>query len=421
VLASLAGVAAAVLARRAGRSFIEAVAAAALVSTSFELATHARYLAPDALATVLAGFALAALSSSDERAPNRRALLLGALLAGMAASTKYTLGILAVPLCVAAWPASDRKERIARVAGAGALFVAGGVALTPGVVVEPGLVVAALRYQAATYGGGVTDYAASGVVGVAFDLARWLGLALASPFPAISLAVAALAVVGAVAGFRELRVPLLFAGLLALVFLVQRTFIPRNFLPLLPVLAVCAARGVSAVAARVRRRELVGAVWVALFASVAVDAAFLVHAASTIADRRSDRVLDEIAAFVDARPDEHFLVSAALLDTLAKHDGVVRKNLVSPPAEPKRLIARSDELLPPWRWPGGDPLLFEHVFGALEVNFHEYPTWLTAHVVLMDVDDAKRLGAHVDFVVPKETPPTFPLSPEMLRPLRRRD
>ncbi len=396
VVTAFTPVATAALARALGSRPLVAALAAALAGTSFEFATHARYIAPDALGTLLLTTSLAFAARPEGRT---RDLVVAAIFGGMAASTKYTLGLVALSVALAALLMAPRFKRLLIAGGA---CLAAFVVVTPGAVVEPQLVVAALRYQSRIYGGGAAGYGVDGFFDMVFHLVRWFACCAASPFVVGSLVVLACALAGLALAVPAVRAaparaaPLVLAAALLGLFLVQPTFIVRNFLPLVPLLACAAA------AAAGRFRVLAAP----LVIVVVVDAGYLAFAAQTVAANKSSAPVEEIASYLDRRPDETFLVSPAVREALRGLDGKARPNVVAAPtAETRSVIALTTELQHPWKWHGGDPFLFQRVFGSREVNLSLYPTWKQPHVVMMDVDKARRLGCALDFHPPPEAPP----------------
>src|SRR5688572_22367335 len=83
---------------RARRGPFEALLAAALYATSFELAYHSRWIAPDAVVAQFTALFLALALRSRIASSPRRWWIAAAVAAGLAAGTKYTAGLLLLPL-----------------------------------------------------------------------------------------------------------------------------------------------------------------------------------------------------------------------------------------------------------------------------------------------------------------------------------
>jgi hypothetical protein len=412
LLSSTTLLAAALMAWRRRGSWWDAALAAGIVAGSFELSSHSRFATPDGLLTALVAWSLCATVWSTSRP---KLLFVAAALAGLAAGTKYTGVIVLGPVLVLAIALPHRLKRV--VALMGVAFVAF-VVTTPGILVEPGQVIGAFRYQSAIYANGFYGYAVSGPVEQAAAMGRFLATALSSSLPWASILWALCAAVGGIMALRVLRTPSRLADSANLadlgpavvvvawltIFLAQRTFIARNFIPLVSPIAVLAAGGFGATLERVKRPWLslvaAGLAGIACVASL-ID---LHQAASTIEDRKTDRALRELAAFVDEHHDERFLTSPYVIRSLRDFDGVERPNLVPPPfAAADRLIAFPEDLLSAPRWGGTDPFLAEYVFGPREINWNLYPTWPDPpRVVVMSLDKARRIGAHLSLDAPVE-------------------
>ncbi len=363
-------------------------------------------------------------------------VVLAAVFVGCAASTKYTLGLLALPLAWSSLTAPRSwRQRLQILALVAAVSAMAFLALTPGAAWEPQRVLAALRFQSTTYRNPFPSYGVDGLADMLRTMGRYVGGALLSPWLPVAVLLSSTAVGGLVVMLRNVVVgrerergwqPLLiFLGVFVTVFLPQRTFIARNLLPLVPLLAVGAATGVgtmvrfvsSSAGAAGARRSRLGLAIVAVFAAIIIaDGAYLSLAAGRIRDRKTARWLDDVQAFVHAHDREIFLVSPSIKAAIEGYTQQVEPNLqVTPAPEATRVIARSNELLSRFAWQGNDPFLFDHVFGPLETNFSMYPTWLTPHVVVMRLDKARAIGAALQTFAPaKVPPPSMTWSPDML-------
>jgi hypothetical protein len=471
VLTSLTIVCTWVCARRLGRSAGEALVAAAFVATSFQLATHARFIAPDGLAVAwvsaaLAGMARhraaavpgvgaavlqagaavpgvgaavlqagaavpgvgaavlqagAAVSVGPGGAPASLpwSLIASAACIGVAASTKYTAGAL-LPLVVwLAWRADvDTRTRARAVAVCVAACAAAFVVVTPGALLEPAWFINGLRFQQLVYSQGWQGYTVDGPLAMLRALGGWLAFAsLASWWP-FAFACFVLALVGARALWRDgatgegvehrsrARAIVLAAPLLVLAFLPQRVFISRNFLPLLPVLALCAARGFTvaraALGARVHPRASL-ALAVLVLGALGANALDAVLAAESVRNRSDDRLRVAVLHAVERHTRENLagfapglLVSPRVRAQLPYPLAIRTES--EPSAKTRRVIAYPDELLAEGSWPGTDAFLVEEVIGPREIDWRYAPTWRGApRVVVMTIDKARAVGASLTF------------------------
>ncbi len=226
-----------------------ALFAAGLLATSFEFAYHARWVAPDAILTAVVALYLCALL----RAWNGgRSFLWAAALAGLATGTKYTGGLLLLPILLCVFlRRRELGQPLRRMLGIVTVFGSAFVISTPGALLQPVRFwrdVAFERFhygEAGHYGFGVD----SGSEHLALCL-RWFGVELGSPYAPLALLVTLLALLGALATWRrdrrEALLLLLLPVMWVLFFSSQKVLFVRNLLPMAPFFALFAARGLGA-------------------------------------------------------------------------------------------------------------------------------------------------------------------------------
>ncbi len=264
----------------------EAVVAAALLASSWEIAYHARWLRPDTILlqfTALCAWCLVRARTAERPA---RWLHLAAIAAGLGAGTKYPGAILLVPLLLTAWHVAPAwtafRGAAARLVGT---FFAAYLLTTPATLLEPVRFVANVLSEMHHYQlghGGQTVNAGAEHLGLSLS---YLATVLFSPYWLVSLAVAALAVVGAAAalgGDRRtaaalLVVPVLYVPYMAM----QHVMYAHNLLLVAPFLAVFAGAGWGTLAGALPRP--VRRAWaVPVLALVVVNQLWLVRAAESI-------------------------------------------------------------------------------------------------------------------------------------------
>jgi len=234
------------LGARLARDRYAGLVAAAVMAVGFVPVWYSKQALNDIPAVLPATLTLwLALRYADEG--RRRDLLLAGLMAGCAASTKYTAGVAFLAIIVAAWP----RWR-AMLAAAGTALV-GAVLLNPWLIGTPIRVLDAMHNQAD--GSAVPKLGASEMSAPLYYLNSFAwGLGL----PAVLLAA-----LGAVIAARTMPRRLLVAVLPALVLVTVLSLFERAFarwaLPAYPVLAALAGLAVAWGAARTRRPALVAA------------------------------------------------------------------------------------------------------------------------------------------------------------------
>ena len=249
------------LRRRAGE--LGAAFGAATYLLSFQLAYHARWIAPDAVMAMTAALFLWFLVIAWDSPGSRWRMTLPAVAAGLATATKYQGAVLMLPvvvLFVREWRA-DPTTLAVQIRGllrSLAAFLIVFFVITPGAILQRRDFVNDIRTENGHYRTGHEAFKGSfpydvhGHVTYFGRLARYVVISLPSHWPLISLFVVALAVLGfATLAVREpwlagavllpcVVVPLYFSTLVV--------FIVRNFLFLLPFIAFLAGVGVGRVA-----------------------------------------------------------------------------------------------------------------------------------------------------------------------------
>ncbi|MEZ4468052.1 MAG: glycosyltransferase family 39 protein [bacterium] len=378
-------------ARAAGLGRWPAVFAAGGVATSFELAYHQRWIAPDAVMAQLGALALWLLLRA-RTAASRRWLWAAAAAAGLCCGAKYTGGILLfAALAVAVTRGGGRRRVAASAAAVAAAFGAAYLVSTPGTVLDHGRFLHHLSYELAHYARGHGSYS---VPDTATHLARmvdYLGTAALSPFAGVAVAWALLAVAGL--GLTLWRGPRIVLGVLPLAYLLflgnQRVLIVRNLLFLLPFLAIWAAVAVAFAAERLPRPALRIGLAALLAAPVVANATALVSASQSIRARRSGVALAGFRAWCDDHPGAGVRPSPRLARDLG----------AAPPAcvgaGGGRVAGYLGEGQPDSRrWPTQGEAWFQAVFGPRDVNLRWYGSWLgDDRILVLDAAEAARLKA----------------------------
>lgn len=387
----------AVLAWRKRRG--EAAFAAALLGFSWEFAYHSRFVAPDAVMLQFGALALLGLVMAALRPEDRRWGRLAAVFCGLATATKYTAGVLIIPLLVVTALAWDRRSigrLLVRLAEAAALFGFTYLVITPGTIIEPAVFVTSLRQVSSMYLGGHEMHTVAPGWEHFSRLLGYFTLEGFSHFRLLAAAAFALALAGTAALIRDSRrlalallsFPLLF---LAYFVLQGRVMIVRNVIIVLPFLAVLAARGLGLAWDALKDPRLRTALAAAAAALLVANAGWLAYAANTITGRGSDRFLRDFAAYADRRPQRAIFISGDLLADLEGLDGELPPNITLSPdgadeaafyALPALGCLPANRALLPLRW-----------FGPYEVNLRYYPNWPgDDHIVVMPVRAIEQAG-----------------------------
>lgn len=376
---------------------------------SYQLAYHARWIAPDAVMASATALFLWLLVVAWE-SPSTWHTTLPAIAAGIATATKYQGAILLVPVAlifVRRWRAepSTLTRQLRGLLLSAAAFVTTFLVLTPGAILENHEFFADIRHEndhyRTTHGlfKGVTPYDLHDHVRYFWRLVRYVVLSLPSHIPVLSLLVFALAVVGLVTLLRRdlwFAVVVTLPGLLAaLYFSTLTVFVVRNFLFLFPFLAFLAGIGVAKLAERARAKVACIVLVAGLSVVMIVNGAWLVHASRTIADTSPAALVHDTESFIRNRSSQRFVLSKALRATFVASGEAVPDNVKT--AGPADYIAvlysqiRNGKLTLK-EWPATSDGTYR-VAGPLEVDFDFYPTWAGRdRVLFFTPEEARRFG-----------------------------
>ncbi len=385
ILTSLTGIWVFLAVRACNRSGWEAVFASAVVLTSWEIAYHARWVAPDALQMQFVALWLMFFALALSSAP-RRLLWLGlsAASAGLACGTKYQGGILLVPVVIysaVAVRASSQSRPILAMAKALiytiGIFTACFIISTPGVLLQPLIFCQALRHMSHVYATGHFGHTVGAFSEHGYLLLVYLTCVLTSHWPIIALVLSAVACLGVVMITKEsplramlfLFVPLVFVFYMACF----RVMIVRNYLLLAPFIAFFAARGAfhiwEALVSAVWLRRIVVSGFVTLFA---FNATFLYLASETI---RPGVVKfgPDIVTYLKKHSGEQYLLSPKVAIAVASQNATL-SNVTLDPNLAKRYLLFAQEGAPE-AYICNRLGQYQYVAGPLEVNSDYYPDW----------------------------------------------
>jgi hypothetical protein len=394
----------AAIAWRLSRSRLAACTAVLALGLSFEFHYHARIWSTDAtmaqfaLLSVL--FALRYLESG-----RRRDFLLAAVVAGIAAGTKFpgamalaAGGTAALALELRARPPAERLRALLAVTRSCLLgllvLVVTFLLTTPGALVDGPMfrdhVAMELRHYRAEGSGGIHEpYGVDSGFDHFSRQVVYLAVQAFSYAPAGALCLFAFALFGVLHTARRSVVEALVVfsvpALYVAYFSYQRLMAVRNFEVLLGFLAVAAGVGVHALwtsgIPRALRATLLGAAALAL----AWNVQFLVHADRSILARRELDWGAELRAFVAASRKPLFLAPRAReLAALDQHPGLDAKLAFEPREASYVVLMMPFDLTGLVRGPGFRPgnvlANWPRVYqpleaGPWEVNFSYYPTW----------------------------------------------
>ena len=355
--------------------------AATALGTTWEFAYHARWVAPDPILVQFASLFLWLLLRARR---NGGSLVPAAMVLGAVISTKYTGGILLLPLLVSAWNRRNTrpKDEIPVLLLA---MTATFIAITPGCLIEPQLFLRDVLWEVKHYGLGAYGYTVAPGLSHMGLIMHYLGRTLGSAYAPLAAPFSLLVFLGMfVWARRKPNEMILLAAvpcLLALVFSNQRVFFARNMLLFLPFGVLFAAQG-ALWFGRWARYPI--ALPLCLLATMAIPGALRQEAsASSIEDHRPP--IEAFADWINSH-EEQVGLTPELAGELESHLGELPDHCVTGFASPTELIAfrpaqvarnQNVELLGS-NLPGST----EHIFGPLDVNWEWYTTFHPSRIVV---------------------------------------
>jgi hypothetical protein len=377
---SLIWIYAAALALR--RPWWEAFIAAAALGLSWEFAYHARFVANDCLLTQFAALTVLLLALFH-RSGQSVWVYGAAIAAGLGTGAKYPGVVLLLPVLVAGMVVA-RRPLVASVVRA--VFLCGAafgtyLVTTPGTFLDPYQFIRDTHRITGAYSAGHYGYTVAGPAAHWKVVLSYFAFSYFSPWKAASVLLFAAVIWGGVSWFRrEWRVAVILVGfpLAFLSFFCGKYIVAivRNYLFVVPFLALLAARGVADVAERLKNRWARGSFLAVCSALAIAQAIFLVRAAESIRHREDARG-DARAAieYVAAHPMTRFRVSPRVRDLIAAQHIALPANVTDGPTPDSVVFFAIADSTSPSRWKTNDPWLTQAVFGPREMNFNWYSTW----------------------------------------------
>lgn len=386
-----------------GRSRVEAFLAAAILSCSWEVAYHSRWIAPDMVMMQfgLLSFLCLAVGSAWKKP---EWFYLGAIGIGLAAGTKYPGGLILPFFLVGAGHALWQLKRSPLFVLKHSLSFVGTCFLTfaittPGALLDPFRFFAQIKEQQEIYGGGFFGYTVKPGIQHFFKILEYFSLQVFSHYWSVSLVLAAFCLLGIVCLLLEFR---LFAFLtigfsLAYVayFSQQAAMIVRNLMIVVPFLCLATARGITVLAQRFRPGMKVP-VYALVGILLTVNLGWEIYAAHQVKKRaNSAYFLRKFADYVQRSPGDTFFVSAKLASALEGIHAPLPGNIVTNPRTPytKAAFFQAEGAEIFWAaWPQNWWGMYEKTFGALEVNLEAYANFVgNQRIILVTTDHLSRL------------------------------
>jgi hypothetical protein len=362
------------LALKAGKRYLPALAAGLALCSSFEFSYHSRWGVSDCLAAQFAILSTAILFFDGSRV---RKLIGSALVAGVAAGTKYTAGIVVLSILLyiilgMARRTATWKTVLGELALLAAFLGLGFFITTPGAVFDLVQFVGDVSLQKNVYAYGFFGHTVEAGWPHFTKICEYAGLVLFGKQPWIAGAICLLALVGT--GAAVVRRQWLLAGLFGVMLAyglyvsTYRVMFVRNLMYLPPFLAVLAGLGTGFLARIPRRPGMRRAVWVALLAPSLLGCVLVARASLTIYHKDRLDFSRELKSYLAGQSGREFICSPKVRALL----GLPRGEEVKHPENATFLFFKSEKS---WQsYTANRRGQFEKVIGIEDVNFDYYPT-----------------------------------------------
>lgn len=370
-----------------------ALLSAFFLATSWEVAYHLRYIAPDGLLMSFGALTFLLTVSAYLFRENRFVFWGAVMAAGFAVGSKYPGGLIILPVFIVGmmrWWGQSPLFILGRLVRFGVVFVLAYLVTTPGTLFNFPAFWYDVTHEIAHYGDmGQGYYTIEPGLHHLTQLALYLGIVSFSQAVIIGGFVFALTLIGAVGIVRQDwrlgAIVLLFPVLYVLYFSTQRVMYVRNMLVTMPYWSVMAGVGAVMVWRGLRRWPL-QIVWAGILAAaIGYNVGWQMYSTQTILQRGT--TYDPPALVMTARdnPDMRYWAAEGLFDALSEQYGDDLPRNIQAEANGADMLAiyHSKNLLIFDSNYGGyigsrlERPYFDEIqhFGPYEVNFSYYPGW----------------------------------------------
>ncbi len=367
------------------KNYLETLIAAAVMGFSWEAAYHSRFYAVDPIMMQFGALTMMLVVISQVRPWQTRWLRLASAAAGLCAATKYTGGALLLSVILATYInhgfSGSKKKAIKNLAINGLLFFLTFALFTPGIVMEPEKIFWYMKFQHETYTKGFVGFYVESGWHHFLMIVQYFAFSIFSKAPLLSFFMFLLGLAGASALIKKEKtmavVLLSFVVFYVLLFCRYQTMFVRNLLVLIPFCAVLVARGYSEM-----KIWLLGKPRAVLLLNGAVvfilvfNAAWLGYAAVSIRTRSHTPYAAKLASYIDARPNQMFVISPRANEMISSVEKKDRPNLLTADDGEAGLFIFHTSEINRQAWLCNRFNYTVRTFGPYEMNFNYYPCWM---------------------------------------------
>ncbi len=379
----------------------QACLAAAFVGCSWEIAYHARWIAPDLLMAQFGMLCLLCLFFARDTKKPLGWLIAAAVVAGLACGSKYPGGIFLLMVIAAPFALFSqrptRKQYLIIGATIAIVFVASYLLSTPGTLLDPARFLRDVLYQMRLYKSGHGGY----TVHAGFEhlslIVSYVALNGLSPFAPIALLLFGISLYGMSVAWRLDRPAtaflLAFMILYTLYFATQVVMVVRNYLILLPLIAIFTAIGLRRIIELLApRRWAVATVITTIIATLLANAGWLFVSAASVRNENPEQTLLQFQQFALSHPDRQIYATPLIRAQFAHAKAALPPNITTSPGAPETALYMSEAGA--WDWLANAKGYAHAIIGPNDVNFDYYPSWVGLdRIVILSKESADNLGA----------------------------
>jgi hypothetical protein len=367
-----------------------ALLAGLMFCSSFEFSYHSRWAVSDLIAVQFAFLSTTILFLDISLV---RRVWLSAFVAGIAAGTKYTAGIVCLNILIALaanirpWKsAGQAKMLVQQLVPVGVLFAVAFFITTPGCVFHMKTFFRALLLQKSIYAGGHMGYTVSSGWEHLSKIIAYFVLTLFSPLPVASIVISILCLAGTVCALvkKEWNIFGLFVVMFVYVAYVSffKVMIVRNLLYVLPYFVVLAAYGLFSLHELAKNRKGILAVDAALLCLLAFSLNAVAAASWSIHKAGAIDMKQDLTRFLDKNGKIDYVLSKGIRQLSGSR--------IQPVAAAGHVIFLKSEIQDE-HYPANRFDLYQTIAGPQDVNFNYYPTWSGKdRIVIMKLKDVNR-------------------------------
>lgn len=367
-----------------GNSWIALFAGITSIST-WEFIYHARWIAPDCILALFISWSLMSqyqILRSENRSQYILWVVISAIFAGLCIGTKYTGGIVLIPLFIAV-SRKPEKSKILLVSLAGLISLLVFVFTTPGFYIEPFSFWDGVQHEIHHYSNGHRGYTVAAGGDHFSKLFFYLVVVFLSRNPILAIGASGLVGLGAIYLLRKygntsfwfLSLPILYILYMSS----QKVMIVRNNQLLLPYFASLMGVGLFAIISIIQKRSYKRYIHILLYILatffVIYNLTVATESALSIFRHQDISIQSSIESQIISNPKTKFLLSPQSLKIMGADKVTKYPNIVTKASAADKLIYVSYE--------GKYLLSVANTYGRYttiwscvdEVNWDYYPTW----------------------------------------------